>query len=150
MKKSNNKGFSLIEMLVVLVLSVIAIVALLYSLISTFPLTELAREQTIAVSHLRNMMEEIRSTSFDHILGPSAGFPNGLFPQGVIDGPPDPNNPGFTLYQTIVGGYALAGEQITINYANPNADPLEINVALAWQDRRGRNFNASVSTFKTR
>ena len=67
-----------------------------------------------------------------------------LFPDSVIDGP------GGNSYQSIVGGYELNNEHITVGYADVNSEPLEVAVSLSWQDKLGRTYISSVSTFKTR
>ena len=135
MKICNNKGMTLIEILIATLIFTVAVGALLSSLTSVLYLIDLAKGQTVASSDLRNMMEEIRVTPFVNILSE--------FPDSVVDGP---NN----SYQSIVGGYNLDNEHITATYTDVNSDPLEIRVNLSWQDRRGRNHNTSLSTFKTR
>ena len=108
----------------------------LYSFVSTFTLIELARERTIAVSHLRNMMEEIRSTPFASV---RTSFPNNFVDSSATN-----------RYVNIIGTYELRGETITVTYANVIANPLEIRVDLNWLDRRrGSPCILSVYTFKT-
>jgi prepilin-type N-terminal cleavage/methylation domain-containing protein len=131
-----HKGMTLIEILIATLIFTLALGALLNGIMAALYLIDQSRNQTIATNDLRNMMEKIRATSFaDMFL---------LFPDSVADGP------GNNRYQTYVGGYSLTNEHITVTYADTLVDPLEIKVNLTWQDKRGRTYNASISTFKTR
>jgi len=132
----NKRGSTLIEILVAALVFVIALGALLSSIVGVLYLVDNAREETVANSDLRNMMEKIRATAFS---GMQPRFPN-----AVVDGP----NTG--RYSTLLGGYTLRSEHITVSYPNPNADPLEVRVSITWQDKRGRTLSASMSTSKTR
>lgn len=136
MKRINNKGTTLIEILIATFVFTVAVGALLNSLTAVLYLIDLSKDQTIANSDLRNMMERIKVTSFADMLW--------FFPDSVVEGP------AYNSYQSIVGGYILNNEHINVTYANPFSDPLEIEVSLNWQDKRGRSHNRSISTFKTR
>lgn len=135
MEKENNKGLTLVEVLISILIFTFVLGALLNSLISALYLNNTAKEYTIATSHLRNMMEEIKVTPYVEMLS--------TFPDSLPDGPGN-------SYQSIVGGYQLLEEHITVTYADVNSDPLEINVELIWHNTRGRNYNTALSTFKTR
>jgi Tfp pilus assembly protein PilV len=132
----NKKGTTLIEILVATLVFVVALGALLSSITALLYLVDLSKEQTIAVGDSRNMMEKIRATAFADM--------QTQFPNAVIDGP------SARSYSTVLGGYALSSEHITVTYANINSDPLEIKVSVSWQDKRRRGRNVSSSTFKTR
>jgi prepilin-type N-terminal cleavage/methylation domain-containing protein len=136
MSARGNKGMTLIEILIAALVFTLAFGALLSSLTATVQLIDLAKARSIAVSDLRDMMEKIRATPFADMLS--------LFPDSLVDGP------AYNSYQSIVGGYDLNSEQITVTYADAGSDPLEIRVDLSWQDARGRTYNISLSTFKTR
>lgn len=136
MKIHDIKGMTLIELLIATLVFTIALGALLNSIIVVLYLIDLAKNQTIAISDLRNMMESIRVTAFADTLS--------LFPNSVVDGPVK------NSYRSVIGGYTLYNEHIIVTYANVHSDPLEIKVNLTWADKRGRNHSASVSTFKTR
>lgn len=136
MVSKSKKGMTLIEILIATLIFTLALGSVLGSLTLVADLIDIARDKTVATSDLRNMMERIRAVPFDSML---AKFPNGL-----TDGPA--SNP----YQNITGSYVLRNENITVTYANPNTDPLEINVLARWKDKKGHLFNMSVPTFKTR
>ena len=124
------------EIMVAAAVFVVGLAALLSGLLSAVYFMEHSRETTIAVSDLRTIMEHIRSTPFSDL---TTNFPN-----AVQDGPTGNN------YPAIVGGYALHNEHITVTYTDPSTDPLEINVSLTWQDKRGRSYSSSMSTYMTR
>jgi Tfp pilus assembly protein PilV len=136
MKIHDTKGMTLVELLIATLVFTIALGALLSSLIAVLYLIDLSKDQTIATYALRNMMEAVRVTPFTDMLS--------LFPNSVVDGK------GNNSYQPIVGGYTLSNEHITVTYVNVYSDPLEIKVNLTWADKRARNHNTSISTFKTR
>ena len=125
-----------IEILISTFVFTLTLAALLQSLTMSLYLTDLAKERNIAVYDLRDMMEEIRATPFANMVA--------LFPNSLPDGPV--GNP----YASIVGGYMLQNEQITVSYVDVNSDPIEIEVDLTWQDRRGRNHSISGFSFKTK
>ena len=136
MKKRDVKGMTLVELLIATLVFTIALGALLSSMLTVLYLIDLAKNQTIAISDLRNMMERIRVTVFADTLS--------LFPNSVVDGQVH------NTYQFVVGGYSLNNEHITVTYADIHSDPLEIKVNLTWADKRARNHSTTVSTFKTR
>ena len=136
MIKRTDKGITFIEILVATLVFTLALASVLGSMVSIADLIDLARDTTIATTDLKNMMERMRATPFALII------PN--FPNGMTDGP-GPNR-----YPPLVGGYQLTSEHITVTYANPNAQPLEIKITLTWLDKKGHSRNASMSTFKTR
>ena len=136
MKIESKTGTTLIEILFATLVFTLALSGLMSSVLAIVSLIDTAKDTTIATSNLNNMMEKIRVTPFANI---ASNFPNAL-----IDGPA--GNP----YSTIVGGYTLINEHIVTNYANPNVNPLEINIRVNWLDKKGRPRNTAMSTFKTR
>lgn len=136
MKLRNNKAITLIEVLIATFIFVLAFGGLLSSILASVYLLSLGKEQTVAISDLRNMMERIRSTPFENMLS--------LFPNSTVDGPAS------KPYSNIVGGYALNNEHIIVTYPSTTSDPLEVKVNVSWRDARTRIQNISASTFKTR
>lgn len=136
MKIRGRKGTTLVEILIATFVFTVALAALLSSISGTLYLLDLSKDTTIANSDLRNIMELIRTTSFANMIQ--------LFPDGVVDGPVS------NSYQLAIGGYRLGNEHITVTYANPNSEPLEIQVNLTWIDKRTRSHSIAAHTFKTR
>lgn len=132
----HNKGFTLTELLVVTLILSLAIATTLACFSQVLYLTEVARDTTVCVSDIRDMIEEIWSTPFDFITS--------NFPDSVLDGPTG------NRYENIVGGYTLSNEQVVVNYVDENADPLEIMITANWTDMRSRSRSIQLSTFRTR
>lgn len=127
---------TLIEVLVAGLVLVVAIAGLVTSLLNIVTLFDISQRYATASSDLRNMMEKVRLTPFDNILT--------LFPNNDADGPAA--NP----YPDVVGGYTLSNEQITVSYADVNAEPLEFRISISWQDKIGRAYSLTASSFKAR
>ena len=132
----STKGVTLIETAVAAMVFTIAIIGLVNAVLSSAHLIENSKNTTIAAADLTNIMEKICATPFNSITT--------QFPDAVADGP------GSSPYSSILGGYTLSNEQITVSYADANSDPLEILVTSTWQNRGGRTYSASMSTFRTR
>lgn len=131
-----QKGTTLVELLIASMILVVAFGGLCSSLAATVFIIDTARDETQAITDLRNIMERIRSTPLSNVVS--------LFPHNVANGP------GSNPYSAIVGGFQLTAEAITISYQDPNTDPLEIYAQVQWQDRRGTLRNMVLSTAKTR
>ncbi len=132
----NHKGMTLAEIVVVGFVFVIVIGPLLTSISSLLYLMDMAKCQSTAVVDLNSIMERIKATPFNNMMI--------SFPDAVVDGP------GGNSYPAIIGEYLLQNEHITVTYPDINADPLEIQVTANWDDKNGRPYTTSMSTFKTR
>lgn len=132
---NNESGVTLVEILVAITILVFATAAIIQFYLSSLGLSEINKEETIAMTHSINMMEAIKCTPFNNIIVD--------FPDGISDGTASNN------YATLVGGYVLAGEHIVVSYVNPSSDPLEIMVSVSWQDRRGVNRTKYLVTKRT-
>lgn len=130
-----EKGITLVEILLAVTILVFVTVAIIQLYLSNLGLSEIAKDETIAMAHLTNMMEAIKCTPFSNIV---VDFPN-----GVADGTAGNN------YATVVGGYTLTNEHIIVSYVNPGSDPLEITASLSWQDRRGASRTGYLVTKRT-
>jgi Tfp pilus assembly protein PilV len=135
----NSKGMSLIDLLVSILILAITSAAFLGILLTALNFIDSAKEQTIAVYDLRDMMESIRSTRTTPFSTMLTNYPN-----GIQDGP------GARPYTTVVGNYTLRSEHITVTYPNTAAEPLEVRVTVTWQDKFGRSLSTAMSTFKSR
>ena len=132
----NTKGMTLVEVMITTLVFVSAVVALGGAIISCVNLIDITREQDVAVTDLKNIMEKIRATPFDSI---TTQFPDGLT-----------HGPGGDAYANMLEGYSLTNEAITVSYADVSSDPLEILVTITWQSKRGRAYSASMATMRTR
>ncbi len=131
-----SAGLTLLETLFATMVMVIAVVAIIQFYLTSLNLSEINKDETLAMAHLVNMAEAIKCTPFNNL---SVNFPD-----GVSDGPASNN------YATIVGGYALKNEHISVSYVNTHSDPLEIKIGVNWQDKRGMNHTKYLVTKRTR
>ncbi len=127
-------GLTLVELLCAIIVFVIAGVAVLGAYQSSFRLVEASQTNTIAMNDLRDMTERIKDTAFSVL---TTNFPNGTA-----------NGPAANLYSTIVGGYTLSQESITVTYPVLGVDPLELIVQVTWVVG-GRSYTRSLSVKRT-
>jgi type II secretory pathway pseudopilin PulG len=133
---NRNSGMTLVEILLTTLIMVFVCVAIFQFYISSFGVSEINKEETIAMKHLSNMAEAIKCTPASNITV--------RFPDGVQNGPVG------NEYTVVVGGYVLANERIAVTYNNPASNPLEINIHLDWQDKRGINRSRGLVTKRAR
>ena len=127
-------GIMFVELLLVLFIFVVVGAGVVGSYLSIQILSQHARETMVAMEDLKDMMERINSTPFTSQLT--------NFPSGVANGPVANN------YATIVGGYTLPSQSLTVTYPAQSATRLEILVALSWSSS-GRARMVALSTVKT-
>ncbi|MBI2104360.1 MAG: hypothetical protein HYT90_02090 [Candidatus Omnitrophica bacterium] len=131
----SRAGMTLVELLCGIGVLVIAGMWLLGSYHSALHLTEVSQQTTVAINDLRDMMERIKATPFTQL--------QASFPHGVANGPG-----GARAYPSVVGGYTLPAEQITVTHSpNATADPRELTVQLTWTNR-GRVYQRRVETVR--
>jgi len=121
------------ELLLAVAVLIVSLIAVLGAYHSALHLTEVSRQAAVALNDLKDMMERIKETPFNAI---ATNFPN-----GVVGGP------GGNPYNTIVGGYTLGQEQVTVTYPNPGTDPLEVTVTLNWTNQN-RTHTRRLSTIR--
>ncbi|MCX5667970.1 MAG: hypothetical protein NTY34_06655 [Candidatus Omnitrophica bacterium] len=119
----NNSGMSLIEILIASAMAVICIVPIIGSYLTVFDWSGTNREETVAIMHLANIMETIKSTPFSSI---TATFPDNVETLATT-----------AQYAAIVGGDTLVNERITVSYINAFSDPLEVTARVRWKNARG-------------
>ena len=135
LKKVRQRGSSLAEILLALALFVIAGVGIVGSYFAMNDFSTYASKSMRVTSDLQALTEHIQSTPFQNIAT--------VFPDGVADG--GVGKP----YSTIVGGYALPSEQITVTYPSQTADRLEMTITLSWA-HRSRTMTKAFSTIRAR
>jgi type II secretory pathway pseudopilin PulG len=132
----SKSGVTFIEVLVSVLILIVAAVAIIQSYLLNVYFSRANDERTTAMAHLSNIVEAVISTPFSNIVV--------NFPDGDVDGPAGNN------YAAIVGGYILKNEHITVDYVNPNSDPLEIIATLDWLNVKGMQQSIVLITKKTR
>ncbi len=131
----NSRGVLLAEILLAISAILVAGVWLLGAYGSAIGLSNAAQQSNIAMNDLKDMMEQIKSTSFNQLTT--------NFPDGVVNG----GNP--DKYSAVVGGYGLTNEQITVTHRpNTAADPKELVVQITWTDG-GRQYTKTLTTYRT-
>ena len=133
-RRARRRGLTFVELLLVLFIFVVVGAGVVGSYLSIHVLSQHARETMVAMEDLKDMMERMNSTSFTSQLT--------NFPSGVANGPVT------NIYATIVGGYTLPNQSVTVTYPAQSATRLEILVALSWSSS-GRARTVALSTVKT-
>ncbi|MBI3996808.1 MAG: hypothetical protein HY352_04045 [Candidatus Omnitrophica bacterium] len=135
--RQHRRGVLLVEILFAIGILMVAGLWLLTAYQSSFQVSELGQQTSVALDDLRDMMERIKSTPFNSLTN---DFPSGAV-NGIVGLAPE-------KYGVIIGGYTLTNEQVTVTHQpNTNADPREMIVRVTWVNR-GRTFQKSVSTIR--
>lgn len=124
-------GFTLAEILLAVAILAFVLASLLALFISCMLLNDASRNLTQATGHAQFVMEEIRNTDFSDVLSK------------VNDGDWDWDSSAINTQ----GLTALRSESIDAEAAG--TDPLEVTVAVGWQDRSGRNRQMELETLFT-
>lgn len=125
-------GFTLIELMIGVGILVIAIAGLLGVFTACFGLNESAGNLTIAISHARCVIEEVRDRNIPSII---TGIDWATWAQSDPPGGGGCNN--------------LNGESVQVSYpSGAGANPLEILVTVNWTEK-GRARNAQLATLLT-
>lgn len=131
-------GMTLIEMLVTLALLIVSGLWALSSYQSILHLAEVAGQTTLAINHLKDMMEAIKATPFSQLAG---DFPHDT-----------PGGPGGTAYAAIVGNAPddrLPEEQVIVRHRpTASANPRELEVEVTWTNRN-REYSRTLSTIRS-
>jgi prepilin-type N-terminal cleavage/methylation domain-containing protein len=134
--KSEQKGFTLVELMVAVAVLAIGILALLASMSYAVRLSRTTREINAANFTLVSVMEDIAGTPFDDI---PEQFPNG---QEV----------------TQIGGveitgsdyYRLQDQTVIVNHQELEEGILEVRATISWLTGTGRDQSMSLVTVRTR
>ena len=124
MKIRRGKGFTLLEVLFAIAILLPVFFAILGVNFYMARATDSARMTTTAIQDAHTVIERMRDASRQELNQVTTNFPDG---------------------QTLVGFTNLTNEQIVVDYANPNADPLSATVTVTWTDN-GRNMQRNLAT----
>lgn len=122
-----NKGFTLVELLVTVYVLVIGICGILALLVNSMLSTQIAWDTTTATSHAQYILEEMESI-------------NTL--SGI-------ESTDWVLWAQKQNLNTLPQETFQVTYPNPLIDPLEIQVLDQWQ-REGRTNSITLRTKLTK
>ncbi len=129
-----ERGQTILEIVTAIFVFMLAGSGILGASISSHQLSQAAGHTMEAVSDLNDLMECIRATPFATL--------QATFPGGVADGG------GVTNYATLIGGYTLKNEQMTVTYPSQAPTRVEVLVTLNWVEQ-GRARSLQLSTVRT-
>ena len=122
-----STGFTLVELLLAVFILSTSIVGILLLFSQSMLSTEYAWDKTVATSHAENILEEMQlKESLSEIT--NGDWNNWVRAQGLD---------------------TLPGESIDVLFANPAADPLDIQVTVNWV-RKKRNAQVILRTKMTK
>lgn len=121
-------GLTLVEVMVAATLIAVGLTALIAQMISAYRIGCVNNETNKAQAHLQAALEMVIAMPFANV---TATYPSG---SSVAIAPADP----------------MTNENITVAYADPAADPLQITVTINWTAFDGRQRTSSLTTLKTR
>ena len=126
MKSSQNKGFTLAEVMFATAILLIALVALLGAYYHFYILSETLKGTTIAIGDARKVLEEIRATSYNSL--------------SAITGT------NWTIWAGNNGCVQLADEVVTVTFSG--TDPLNTVIDVTWL-QKSRQRNITITTLVT-
>jgi len=127
-----KQGVTLLELTIAMAVFTVVLGATAQSLISYYVALDTQNQRHTAVRNCTGIvsnMRDVRDANPDD------------FPDAIVALWPDDAE--------VEGAGSLPQEVITIDYVNPNANPLEFTVRSRWVDLRGRPVTLAVSTMLT-
>ena len=123
-------GFTLIEVMITMVVVILALGGYVWANVNVQQASDGRYERSVALQDASRVIEQVRLSAV-----------NGQFPGNVVAA--FPNN------GQVAGFNNLTNEQITVSYANTAADPLDVTIAVAWQEAGRRPTNVSIRSLVT-
>lgn len=130
LKFEAEQGFTLVEVLIAVGILALVIVGLLQLFVYCTTLAEAAGNTTLAVNEAQNKMEEIRNHDFNSI---ATDYASG-------------GTPGNTFTLTSLNGTGT----ITTSMAGGSTALLQMQIAVSWQNKNGRNFSTALTSLIAR
>ncbi|MBX7258320.1 MAG: prepilin-type N-terminal cleavage/methylation domain-containing protein [Candidatus Hydrogenedentes bacterium] len=125
----DEEGVTLLELTIAIALFAIVMGATATSLVSYYVALDMQNQRHSAIKDCATIlsnMRDVRNTNPDD------------FPDAITAVWPDGT--------TIPNAGTLPQETITVDYVNPNANPLEVTITCTWVDMRGRQLTAALSS----
>lgn len=139
-KVDNQRGFTLVEVMVTIVVVTIAILSMLLAITAVQQMTEAAHEKTMAIQHAHQVIDRIRD--FAEVRGINNVLAN--YPPGTVVGVQD-----YTDCAALPCIEQLNNERVIITYAYPNAKTLDVMVTVNWRERGIRPVSTLLRTWVT-
>lgn len=128
--KTNRSGFTLFELVVTLFIICTGMLGFILSNINIQKVSDYSYEKVVAAQDAHRVLELMRNASA-----------TGNFPRNVTSAFPNGSN--------VAGINNLSGEQVSVIYADPLADPLDITVTTNWREGGRRNTSFQLRTLMT-
>lgn len=125
---NQKKGFTLIEIIIVLLILGGVIAGFLSVNTASFSLLEQISSSVIAVNDARSVIENMRNIDPFNAANLTSIYPDGA---------------------TVAGFSNLVQETIRVNYLNTGVDPILVTVTVSWQGKANRTFTEQLTTLLT-
>ncbi len=125
-------GFTIIELMIALFVLTVMIATYVGANYAAQRTTEEMNERTIAIQDANRIIEQMRDAS---------NTEDWDFPEDTVAAYPDGN--------TVAGIENLPNETITVSYASPTSNPLDVTITVAWTSYMGREHTEAVETYIT-
>lgn len=138
MKRGNfgSEGFTLIEVMIAVVVALIAIFGIMSAIFTVQRNTEATFERSLAVQDANQVIEQMRDAA-------SKAIPDELYSDVSAAANEAIDGDGVDDVESLS---ADRNEQITVNYADITANPLDVTVTVTWNEQGLRPVSASVRT----
>ncbi len=131
-KWTATAGMTLLEVTFAMASLAIVMAGAAQGLVTYHEHMELQRQRTTAMESCRTVISQMRTIRDANIND---------FPNAILAVFPD---------ETAVAGFgALTNQQVTVDYADPGANPLAANVICTWSDLRGRPVTFTMTSLIT-
>jgi prepilin-type N-terminal cleavage/methylation domain-containing protein len=126
----SQAGFTFVELMIALVVVTLVIGGYIGANVKAQQSAEAMHERTLALQDANRVIELMRNTSR-----------TGTFPDNVVSAYPDGS--------TSTGSTHLTDETISVSYASPSANPLDVTIAVTWLSYTQREHTEIVQTYIT-
>lgn len=125
--RREERGFTLVEVMITMAVSVLFIGFLLGSNILIQKANTISHQKTLALQDATQVLERIRNAS-----------ENGLFPNNVLAA--FPNN------GTVAGFSNMTDETVQVRYVSTTANPLDVQITVNWTDESNHPVSYSLNS----
>lgn len=127
-------GLTLLEVTFAMASLAIVLVGAAQGLVTYHEHMQLQRQRTVALESCRTIISQMRTIRDANV--------------NIVDFP-DPILAVYPDDTAVAGMNALTNQQVTVNYTDVNANPLEVTLNCTWNDLRGRPVNFNMTTMIT-
>jgi prepilin-type N-terminal cleavage/methylation domain-containing protein len=131
-RRGHEQGFTLLELTLAVAVFAVVLGATAQVLVSHYATLDLQQQRSTAVQLCRGVLSDMRAAR-DANPDDFPGAITEMWPNDV----------------QVDGTGLLRNEQVTVNYADSTANPLNVRVTVSWSDLRGRPVRSSLATMLT-